>query len=45
MGHVAIYLGNGHVLHTFREGIGVTISPIHKGSIWYTRYLFAKRLL
>lgn len=45
VGHVAIYLGNGHVLHTFRAGIGVTISPIGKGTIWFTRYLFAKRVL
>ncbi|MEW9674235.1 C40 family peptidase [Ammoniphilus sp. 3BR4] len=45
VGHVAIYLGKGKILHTFRAGIGVTISPIHKGTIWYERYLYTKRVL
>ncbi|WP_209812497.1 C40 family peptidase [Ammoniphilus resinae] len=45
VGHVAIYMGNGRILHTFRKGIGVTISRIQKGTIWYDRYLFAKRVL
>ena len=45
VGHVALYLGNGRVLHTFRAGIGVTISRINEETIWYERFLFAKRVI
>jgi LysM repeat protein len=47
--HVAIYMGDGLVLHTYEVGIGVTISSIRndarEGNYWYTHYLFAKRVL
>lgn len=43
IGHVAVYLGNGLMLHTFRPGIGVTISELN-GS-WKERFVQAKRVL
>lgn len=43
IGHVAVYLGNGLMLHTFRPGIGVTISELN-GS-WKDRFVQAKRVL
>ncbi|MFD0681964.1 MULTISPECIES: C40 family peptidase [unclassified Paenibacillus] len=47
--HVGIYMGDGHILHTYEEGTGVIISNIHKdkkeGEYWYQNYLFAKRLI
>ncbi|KRE49927.1 C40 family peptidase [Paenibacillus sp. Soil724D2] len=43
IGHVAVYLGNGLMLHTFRPGIGVTISELN-GS-WKDRFVKAKRVL
>jgi len=45
VGHVGLYLGDGRVLHTFREGIGVTISRVNEKTIWYKRFLFAKRMI
>lgn len=45
VGHVALYLGDGRVLHTFRAGIGVTISRFNEKTIWYERFLFAKRVI
>lgn len=43
IGHVAVYLGNGLMLHTFRPGIGVTISELN--SSWKERFVQAKRVL
>jgi cell wall-associated NlpC family hydrolase len=43
IGHVAVYLGNGLMLHTFRQGIGVTISELN--SSWKERFIQAKRVL
>ncbi|MDQ0903842.1 cell wall-associated NlpC family hydrolase [Paenibacillus sp. V4I7] len=43
IGHGAVYLGNGLMLHTFRKGIGVTISELN--SSWKERFVQAKRVL
>jgi cell wall-associated NlpC family hydrolase len=43
IGHVAVYLGNGLILHTFRPGIGVTISELN--GPWKERFAQAKRVL
>ncbi|SDN37414.1 NlpC/P60 family protein [Paenibacillus sp. yr247] len=43
IGHVAVYLGNGLILHTFRPGIGVTVSELN-GS-WKERFVEARRVL
>lgn len=43
IGHVAVYMGNGLILHTFRSGIGVTISELD--TIWKDRFVKAKRVL
>lgn len=47
--HVGIYMGDGKILHTYEEGIGVTVSTIrndrHMGNYWYTHFLFAKRVI
>ncbi|MNV17795.1 Gamma-D-glutamyl-L-lysine endopeptidase [compost metagenome] len=42
--HVSIYIGNGKLLHTYRVGIGVTISTF-KGSAWDKTYVTARRVL
>lgn len=42
--HVSIYIGNGKLLHTYRVGIGVTISTF-KGSTWDRTYVTARRVL
>ncbi|MBJ6360530.1 C40 family peptidase [Paenibacillus sp. GCM10012307] len=42
--HVSIYMGNGQLLHTYRKGIGVTISKF-KGSAWDKTYVTARRVL
>jgi peptidoglycan endopeptidase LytE len=42
--HVSIYMGNGQLLHTYRVGIGVTISNF-KGSAWDRTYVTARRVL
>ncbi|RUT29683.1 NlpC/P60 family protein [Paenibacillus zeisoli] len=42
--HVSIYIGNGKLLHTYRVGIGVTISTF-KGSTWDKTYVTARRVL
>lgn len=41
--HVAIYAGNGTLLHTYGEG-GVRFSKLNSGS-WNERYLTARRVL
>ncbi|MCC2684891.1 MAG: hypothetical protein K0R75_1790 [Paenibacillaceae bacterium] len=43
IGHVAIYLGNNQVLHTYRVGIGVTVTALDAG--WKSRLVSAKRVL
>ncbi|QDX93475.1 NlpC/P60 family protein [Brevibacillus laterosporus] len=47
--HVGIYMGNGKILHTYEEGIGVIISDLRndklEGNYWYNYFLFAKRVL
>ena len=43
VGHVAIYIGKGKILHTYREGKKVTISKLNK--FWLSRYLGAKRVI
>ncbi|MCY9657547.1 NlpC/P60 family protein [Paenibacillus chondroitinus] len=43
IGHVAVYMGNGLILHTFRSGIGVTISELD--AVWKERFVKAKRVL
>jgi len=47
--HVGIYMGEGQILHTYEQGIGVIISNIHKdqkeGEYWYQHYLFARRVI
>jgi peptidoglycan endopeptidase LytE len=42
--HVSIYMGNGQLLHTYRVGIGVTISNF-AGSTWDRTYVTARRVL
>lgn len=43
VGHVAIYMGNGKLLHTFKKGIGVTIGNM--AGYWDSRYITARRVL
>ncbi|NOV00352.1 C40 family peptidase [Paenibacillus planticolens] len=43
IGHVAVYIGNGLMLHTFRPGIGVTVSELD--GAWKDRFVKAKRVL
>lgn len=42
--HVSIYIGNDQLLHTYRVGIGVTVSKF-KGSTWDRTYVTARRVL
>ncbi|WP_338554171.1 C40 family peptidase [Paenibacillus sp. KS-LC4] len=42
--HVSIYMGNGKLLHTYRKGIGVTISTF-SGSTWDKTYVTARRVI
>jgi hypothetical protein len=42
--HVSIYIGNGQLLHTYKVGVGVTISSF-SGSSWDRTYVTARRLL
>ncbi|WP_219837373.1 C40 family peptidase [Paenibacillus sp. R14(2021)] len=42
--HVSLYIGNGKLLHTYRVGVGVTISTF-KGSIWDHTYKTARRVI
>jgi hypothetical protein len=42
--HVSIYIGNGQLLHTYRVGIGVTISTF-AGSTWDRTYVTARRVI
>jgi len=42
--HVSLYIGDGKLLHTYRVGIGVTISDF-EGSTWDRTYVTARRVL
>jgi cell wall-associated NlpC family hydrolase len=42
--HVSIYMGNGKLLHTYRVGIGVTISNF-AGSTWDRTFITARRVI
>lgn len=42
--HVSIYIGGGKLLHTYRVGIGVTISDF-AGSTWDRTFVTARRVL
>lgn len=42
--HVSIYIGNDQVLHTYKVGVGVTISK-YSGSRWDTTFVNARRVL
>lgn|GEM_PF-231431 len=42
--HVSLYIGDGKVLHTYRVGIGVTISDF-EGSTWDNTYVTARRVI
>jgi cell wall-associated NlpC family hydrolase len=42
--HVGIYMGNGQILHTYRVGIGVTISN-YAGSTWDKTFVTARRVI
>ena len=44
IGHVAIYMGNGKILHTYRKGIGVTVSKLNS-KYWSSHYVTARRVL
>jgi cell wall-associated NlpC family hydrolase len=44
VGHVAIYMGNGKILHTYKKGIGVTVSNLNS-SYWKSHYITARRVL
>ena len=41
--HVSIYMGNGYILHTYKVGVGVTISKF-AGSTWDKTYITARRV-
>ncbi|MFC0332044.1 NlpC/P60 family protein [Paenibacillus sepulcri] len=42
--HVSIYMGDGQLLHTYRVGIGVTISDF-AGSTWDHDFVTARRVI
>ncbi|WP_159881257.1 C40 family peptidase [Paenibacillus puerhi] len=42
--HVSIYIGNGKLLHTYKVGVGVTISKF-KGSTWDKTFVTARRVI
>ncbi|NIK76833.1 hypothetical protein FHS15_001958 [Paenibacillus castaneae] len=42
--HVSIYMGGGKLLHTYRVGIGVTISDF-AGSTWDKTFVTARRVI
>jgi len=42
--HVSLYIGDGKLLHTYRVGIGVTISDF-EGSTWDKTYVTARRVI
>jgi cell wall-associated NlpC family hydrolase len=42
--HVSIYMGNDQLLHTYKVGVGVTISKF-SGSVWDKTFVNARRVL
>ncbi|GGD55443.1 C40 family peptidase [Paenibacillus nasutitermitis] len=42
--HVSIYIGDGQLLHTYRVGVGVTVSEF-AGSAWENTYVTARRVI
>ncbi len=42
--HVSIYMGDNQLLHTYRVGVGVTISEF-EGSSWDNTYVTARRVI
>jgi len=42
--HVSVYMGSGKVIHTYKKGLGVTISNF-SGSTWDKTYVTARRVL
>lgn len=42
--NVAIYAGNGKILHTYKKGVGVTFSKLNS-SYWSKRYVTARRVI
>lgn len=45
VGHVAIYMGDDRILHTYRAGIGVTVTRFEGSPWWSSHFLFARRLI
>lgn len=43
--HVGIYAGNQQLLHTYKVGIGVTLSKITPSNYWGKTYVTARRVL
>ncbi|WP_274361375.1 C40 family peptidase [Paenibacillus thermotolerans] len=43
IGHVAIYAGNNKLLHTYRKGIGVTVTDMDAN--WKKRFIQAQRII
>ncbi len=42
--HVAIYAGNGNILHTYKKGVGVTMTKMSK-NFWEDHYKTARRVI
>lgn len=42
--HVSLYIGNNQLLHTYKKGVGVTISKF-SGSTWDKTYKTARRVI
>ncbi|SYX83584.1 C40 family peptidase [Paenibacillus alvei] len=42
--HVSVYMGNNKVIHTYKRGVGVTISKF-KGSAWDKTFKTARRVI
>lgn len=43
IGHVSIYIGDNKLLHTYRVGIGVTVTELNES--WKNRFITAKRII
>jgi cell wall-associated NlpC family hydrolase len=43
IGHVAIYAGNGKLLHTYKEPLGVTYTNMNS-KWWKAHYITARRV-
>lgn len=41
--HVGIYIGNGRVIHTYKRGVGVTVSRLR--GYWARSFLFGRRVI